>query len=290
MILHHPIVDKSDRDFLVEFSHITEDAQKEHWKKERLICLNHIKINIFVHGCFSVFSGGNVYTPTYGDLCVFSPNKIHSGHIPSPTHIDYFQLDIGINAFYGIPGGITLLEKLIFLSDKRQSFIKPNDKDIQKILSLCYVLDKYVTENNNTAAFIKSAEIVSEICSIFSGSSAVAIGRISPITEKIIKYIEDNYGNEITLEGLSRLLNVSTSYISRVFKADTGMGVHSYLNEYRLIKSAEFLKYANVTDTCYKCGFSDTSHFIAVFKKRYNCTPKQFITNIKYKSERKKHD
>lgn len=277
LILHYPVVDTMDKNRIVEFSHITEDALKGHWKKERLICLDNIKINIFMHGSFSVFSGGNVYTPTYGDLCVFSPHTIHSGHIPAPTHIDYFQLDIGMEAFYGIPCGTELLERLNMLSDAKNYIIKPDEKSIQRILSLCYEADKFIVERNKTSAFIKCAEITSEICNVFAENNAVTIGRISPVTERIIKFIERNFVNDITLEILSEFSGISPSYISRVFKADTGMGVHSYLTEYRLIKSTEFLKNTTITETCYKCGFSDTSHFISVFKKRYGCTPKQYI-------------
>jgi len=52
-----------------------------------------------------------------------------------------------------------------------------------------------------------------------------------------------------------------------------GVGIHAYLMEYRMIQAVNLLKTHSVAEVCYMCGFCDSSHFIAAFKKRFDCTP-----------------
>ena len=70
--------------------------------------------------------------------------------------------------------------------------------------------------------------------------------------------------------------NVSPSYLSRIFKKETGMGIHEYLMVYRVTKASKLLYKHSVADVCYMCAFSDSSHFISVFKKHFNVTPFQY--------------
>jgi AraC-like DNA-binding protein len=51
------------------------------------------------------------------------------------------------------------------------------------------------------------------------------------------------------------------------------MGIHEYLNRYRVFKSTAHLTDHSVAEVAYMCGFSDSSHFITVFKKHMGTTP-----------------
>ena len=68
---HIPIIRAVNTDSLLEFSHFNKDAQAGAWKKEKMIMLDSIKINVFIEGSFSVFSDNALHRPVYGDICVF---------------------------------------------------------------------------------------------------------------------------------------------------------------------------------------------------------------------------
>ncbi|MBR5309101.1 MAG: helix-turn-helix transcriptional regulator [Clostridia bacterium] len=277
MLYHYPIVKADDSDLMVEFCHIDENAVREQWKKERLICLDGFKINIFMEGAFSVFVDGKAYTPTFGDVCLLAPNKIHSGHIASPMHINYFQLDIGRRAFDALPCGDMLMKKLLLLAEGNLSFAKPSERNINSFVDLCFAIESAIENEDMPVAFAKCVELISKLCELYGKDTAVPTGHISPVTKRAIRYIEENFGSGITLECLAGRLGVSASYLSRIFKHEVGMGVHAYLTEYRIIKSALLLKSHPIAQVCYLCGFADSSHFISVFKKHYSMTPKQYM-------------
>lgn len=98
-------------------------------------------------------------------------------------------------------------------------------------------------------------------------------------TEKIIDYVLKNYNKKVSIDEFSDKYNISTSYLSRQFKQQTGHTFHEFLNKYRIQKSIELLdsgKY-KVYEVSYMVGFSEYKHFSTVFKKYMKYSPIEFL-------------
>lgn len=98
------------------------------------------------------------------------------------------------------------------------------------------------------------------------------------IAQKTVRYIQENYMNDVKLFDVSRLMNVSAEHLSRLFKKDTGFGFNEYLTLYRL-KTAENMLVneldKRVGEIAYCCGFNDSNYFSYKFKLRYGISPKE---------------
>lgn len=97
--------------------------------------------------------------------------------------------------------------------------------------------------------------------------------------EPIIKEIELLYDLELTVQELSRKVYITPQYLSRLFRRFLGCSAYEYLTMYRLNKAKEFLisnPRMEVKKIALQVGFSDTSHFIAMFKKGTGFTPLEF--------------
>lgn len=95
----------------------------------------------------------------------------------------------------------------------------------------------------------------------------------------VIKEIETNYSQDITIEKLASRVYVSPQYLSRLFKRFLGCSTYLYLTNYRLNKAKELL--ANrpelaIDQIGFRVGYHDASHFIAMFKSAAGCTPLEF--------------
>lgn len=91
--------------------------------------------------------------------------------------------------------------------------------------------------------------------------------------------IKNNYNKKISLEGISEMLGVSPSYLSRKFKAITSQTFMDILNQYRIKKSIELLisgKY-RVYEISDLVGFGDYKNFFNTFKKYLNISPTEFL-------------
>ena len=279
-MFHIPITKSSEQDSILEFSHHNQDAPAGHWKKDNLISLPHIKINVFLEGHFSFFTNGENYTPTYGDVCVLCPYQIHSAQITKPTHTDYYQLDIGMRVLDNIPGGSLYIEKLIAYSTAEGAFFRPEERHRKEMIGLCRSIEEAIGKQNRTLAYIKSAELIMLLCDIYGQSVNVTTKVLSLAVQNTLHFIETYFDSHVTIEILAKQQDVSSSYLSRIFKKEVGMGIHTYISSYRVMKASYLLKKYSVSEVCYMCGFSDSSHFISVFKKHFGCTPFQYKKSI----------
>ena len=97
-----------------------------------------------------------------------------------------------------------------------------------------------------------------------------------------LEYIEQHYGQHISLDTLARLTGFSPKYFCRYFRTIVHRSPIDYLNYYRIECAAHFLANSdmNVAEVAVHCGFSDSSAFIKQFRKYKGTTPKQYKMRI----------
>ena len=96
--------------------------------------------------------------------------------------------------------------------------------------------------------------------------------------EYIINYLRENCQEKINLPDCAARLHISYEYFRHKFKDITGMSPQQYLMESRLSAAADLLHSStlNCTEIAYRCGFSTSAQFSALFRKRYGLSPLQF--------------
>ena len=95
----------------------------------------------------------------------------------------------------------------------------------------------------------------------------------------VMKEIESSYFLPLTIEKLSRQVFITPQYLSRLFHRYLNCSAYEYLTSYRLSKAKELLITAprlEIQEIARRTGFTDSSHFIAVFKKAVGVTPLEF--------------
>ena len=95
----------------------------------------------------------------------------------------------------------------------------------------------------------------------------------------VIKEIETRYQQDITAAELSQSVFVSMQYLSRLFQRFLGCSVYEYVTMYRISRARELLLSKpdmKIQDVACASGFSDSSHFIAMFRKITGTTPLDF--------------
>ena len=100
----------------------------------------------------------------------------------------------------------------------------------------------------------------------------------SPTVQKVIVMIESNLASDLTLSELANTLNINASYLSTVFKKETGKTVTGYVNEKRIELAQELLKTTNlqIQTIAQYCGIVDVHYFTRLFKKTTGVSPKQY--------------
>lgn len=98
-------------------------------------------------------------------------------------------------------------------------------------------------------------------------------------TVRLVKqYIQEHYGETLSLDILAERVFLTPHYLSSVFIQETGIGISRYIKNVRMEKAREFLKDTNmkVSDICQKVGYANLSYFCRSFRNEYGMTPDQY--------------
>ena len=111
-----------------------------------------------------------------------------------------------------------------------------------------------------------------------SFSNADSISYNSRRVESIMAYLNKNFDKNVTLSEAAKIAAMTEVAFSRFFKLRTGKTFVDTLNEIRLGHASRMLidTTHSVTEIAYKCGFNNMSNFNRIFKKKKDCTPKEF--------------
>ncbi|MDD6327011.1 MAG: helix-turn-helix domain-containing protein [Lachnospiraceae bacterium] len=95
---------------------------------------------------------------------------------------------------------------------------------------------------------------------------------------KCIDYIYDNLNQSLHVDEIAAVLNVTPSYLSRLFSKEVGVSLSSYIKNLRLETAAQMLIYSNyeISEISAYLLFSSQSHFTTAFQKKYGQTPKRY--------------
>lgn len=100
----------------------------------------------------------------------------------------------------------------------------------------------------------------------------------SSMVEKAKEYIAGCYDRDISLDDVSRTVNISPYYFSKIFKEGTGVNFIEYLTNIRMEKAKELLKETecSMKEICSMVGYSDPNYFSRSFKKNVGVTPTEY--------------
>ncbi|MBD9116220.1 MAG: helix-turn-helix domain-containing protein [Clostridiales bacterium] len=105
-----------------------------------------------------------------------------------------------------------------------------------------------------------------------------SVKQYSPIVQNAVTYIEMWLANDLSLGALASVLNVNASYLSALFRSETGQTVTEYVTRKRMQTGAHLLctTQLQVQTVAQHCGIFDVNYFTKLFKKYYKLTPTQF--------------
>lgn len=96
--------------------------------------------------------------------------------------------------------------------------------------------------------------------------------------EQVLQLIHRDYRHDISLESLAEKVYLSPSYLSRLFKSETGTSIVKYITSYRLKMASDLLRMTNkkIVDISTEVGYTNFSYFCSIFRNYYGATPSEY--------------
>ena len=103
--------------------------------------------------------------------------------------------------------------------------------------------------------------------------------RIATLRNLVTSHLENNYIEEITVEHLAKMCNMSQCNFRRYFKKYSDMSPITYRNYLRIIKARDLLQTGeyNVTEAAAAVNIPDNCYFHKLFRQFLGSTPKSTV-------------
>ncbi|WP_066713040.1 helix-turn-helix domain-containing protein [Clostridium sp. Marseille-P299] len=186
--------------------------------------------------------------------------------------LESFTTILGIMDDYKPEDKKSKILELLILSTYESKKNGPSTLDSINYMQMVKALEKIEMQELNAWAI---RELTYIIHSIKENSEEHSFG----INRNVLKYIETHFNEELSLQEIASLANVSPQYFSRLFREKMGMTYVDYLTKVRINKAVELLKYSDKTiqEICYDVGYKDPNYFSRVFKKITGLSPKEYM-------------
>lgn len=165
---------------------------------------------------------------------------------------------------------------------------------LSTVMKVYGLINNLLTEGNGFYSVIKFLSILYElsVCDksrILSSSSFanLPVKTDNKRIDKVVSYIQAHIGEEIRLNTLADMINMTPASFSRFFKLSTGLQLFDYIVSLRIGHATRLLVDTSQTiaEIGYQCGFNNISNFNRAFKKQKDCTPKSFREVYKKKKQ-----
>lgn len=177
--------------------------------------------------------------------------------------------------FYPYSEAVTFIFQIITTCIKtfNQVTIQDNQKYSIRLDEFSSILSKF---QNLTQVSNWLLDVFEDYQQMIEGINQLKSNKHFDQIKKVQEYIKDNYNNiNLSADSISEVIGYSPYYFTKVFKEITGMNINDYIRQIRIDKVKELL-----SNTDYKinqipnmAGFTNASHFFAVFKKDVGLTP-----------------
>lgn len=251
------------------YDNIENEEYPLHWH-------NAVEIIMPLTNGFEAVCGGKDYKLSERDILIIPAGTLHTLKAQSGRRL-IFLCDN--NSLIGNPA---LSELYSVLSEPvliNSSYDKEFLRSINNILEEIYVLYSNFSDVTEVYIYIKLVTLLARVKEYqLSEIKYDDGGKYADKFRLILKYIEQNYANDITLEELASIAGYSTYHFSRIFKKYSSTTFINFLNR-RRIKEAELLLLesgSSITDVAMQVGFASLTTFNRVFKSINGCTPSEY--------------
>ena len=183
---------------------------------------------------------------------------------------------------------------------QRFTTIKAKKRGICDIYELCYLIsremehevDEWTTLLHNEVLkqfkkqldlFFCYDELVSYIVKTYMSKlehiRANRLANSASATLIIKQYIQEHYAEQIELNTLAAIVYLTPTYVSKLFKQETGYTITDYITEVRLQHAKQLLTHQphlKVQEISGQVGYADVAYFHKLFKRTIGITPSQF--------------
>ena len=217
--------------------------------------------------------GMYIYECPLGLSCITSAVAGNSGELMRLTAGPFLMEDVDDFVAFTLRDGLKLPnENIDVIVQKIDTVPELEPAEVNAVSRLLVYCAAYLGGLQSGTDYISSLESYA----INEWESANRVDS-SGVMKKAVSYIEEHFSDEIRLSDVAEYAGVTTSYLCRLYKKQTGNTVNSQITQLRIEKSKKLLtEGVSISEVSRRCGFTDQSYFTKVFKLVEGVTPLKY--------------
>lgn len=244
------------------------------------------EVYLFLQGNVNCYVEQQCFHLERGDLLVIRPGEYHRPHLLDNSNYERITFNFSASLLQHLSTNQSNLADFFQTRPANKvCFAHLNEEQLTEYLFFIQELETQKdcpTFGADLLVHSRITQLFVLINRVFRTEANPTANIMPKLIRDLLRYIDTNLSEKITLETLEQTFYLDGTYISRQFKKHTGLTLRSYLLERRISRACTLLASdLSITEVCHQAGFSDYANFIRSFTKATGISPGKYAKQIK---------
>lgn len=223
----------------------------------------------------------SVYHLKSGDVLII--NSLEKHRFPNQNNMMFSRLTIAFDPdiFKGLS---TPMTDILYCFNHHEpginNLVHLNNVELSEFLSIADKINQLYNQANYGCDILALSYMMKLLVILNQKYMSITLNMsdtVPPALKPILKYIDDHLIDDLSLDTISKALNINKIHVNRIMKEYTGHTIHKYVNIRRVSSAKSLLSTGHsATDACFLSGFNDYTSFARIFKSVTGFTPRDY--------------
>ena len=235
------------------------------------------KILLLVSGSGSYVVDGQRYAIRSGDAVLIGSGCVHRPEFE--VGVPYERIILYISPEFLQRQSVSDCDLAECFSGQHGHVLRADENQRKRIFQLAADLEKELSGNEFGREILSNSLLLRLLVQIIRGlrKNREQTGLMEPKNDRIlelIRYMDAHITEDINIDTLAEHIYLSKYHMMRLFRLETGITVHDYLTQRRLLLARDHIRSGlSATDACYRSGWRSYSSFTRAYAKQFGTTP-----------------
>ena len=236
------------------------------------------KLLLLVSGRGGYVVDGQRYLLQPGDVVRIGSRSVHRPELEEDSA--YERIIIYIDPDFLQRSSTADCDLLQLFAARQNHVLRLRETERKRVFALAAALEKELSGGDYGREILCSGALLRLLVEIGRSQrkeGALNPGPVTPNDPRVaewMRYLDRHLSEDLDMDRLAEQFFISKYHMMRVFHAQTGFTVYTYLQQRRLLAARQLIERGmRATEACYRCGFRSYSSFTRAYNKHFGTTP-----------------
>lgn len=248
---------------------------------------NEIEVIFVEQGIHELETQGKLYTLKRGDTVIVGSNELHRARNASKEDLVFFVMHVDLNAYFN-PAMMMYYKsfsEVLHPLDSMNYIFSDSEAKKEIVDSITKIHEEILGQKKGYELAVSmyiQRFMLSLLRYDMEDRLQICNNQDIEFLQPIVNYIEEHLSDQINMQQVCSLVNMSYTYFSKVFKQKVGLSFTDFINRKRISKAELLLvtEHMQTQEIAEAVGIQNMTHFYELFKRYNKCTPRQYLDKM----------